>query len=61
MRDGHTGLLVAAEVICVLDVYGIRSMLGYATTDNATCNDPIYRALSDSLGSDWDATEGRLR
>jgi hypothetical protein len=61
MPDGHAGLLVAAEVIRVPDVYGIRNMLGYTTTDNATCNDTICRALSDSLGSDWDAMEGRLR
>ena len=61
MLDGHAGLLVAAEVIRVLDVYGIRNMLGYTTTDNATCNDTMCRALSDSLSSDWDATEGRLR
>ncbi|KAL1581666.1 hypothetical protein WHR41_09652 [Cladosporium halotolerans] len=61
MPDGHAGLLVAAEVIRVLDLYGIRKMLGYTTTDNATCNDTMCRALSDSLGSDWDATEGRLR
>jgi hypothetical protein len=61
MPDGHAGLLVAAEVIRILDVYSIRNMLGYITTDNATYNDTICRALSDSLGSDWDATEGRLR
>jgi hypothetical protein len=52
MPDGHAGLLVAAEVIRVLDVYSIRNMLGYITTNNATCNDTICRALSGSLGSD---------
>ena len=61
MPDGHTGLLVAAEVIRVLDIYSIRSMLGYTTTDNATCNDTMCRALSNSLDSQWDAVEGRLR
>ena len=61
-RDaGRAGSLVAAELIRVLDVYGIKNLLGYTTTDNATCNDTMCRALSDSLGSDWDAVEGRLR
>ena len=61
LPDGHAGLLVAAEVIHLLDIYGIRHMLGYITADNATCNNTMCRALSESLGSDWDATEERLR
>lgn len=61
MPGGHSGRLVATEVIRTLEVYGVRHLLGYTTTDNATCNDTMCRALSDSLDSDWDAVEGRLR
>lgn len=57
MRDGHAGSLVAVEVICVLDIYGIRNLLGYTTTDNATCNDTLCCAISESLGSNRDAVE----
>ncbi|GAB7336404.1 hypothetical protein MBLNU13_g09122t1 [Cladosporium sp. NU13] len=61
MPDSHAGSLVAAEVIRVLDLYGIKNLLGYTTTDNATCNDTMCRTLSECLDSDWDTVEGRLR
>jgi hypothetical protein len=57
MPDGHAGSLASAEVTRVLDFYGIRNLIGYTTTDNATCSDTMCRALSDSLGSDWDPVE----
>lgn len=61
MLAGHAGVKVATEVIKILDIYGIKHQLGYTTTDNATCNDTMCCALSETLGYKWDPIEHRLR
>jgi len=50
MPDGHAGSLVAAEVTCVFDIYGIRNPIGNTTTDSATLSNTMCRTLSGGFG-----------
>lgn len=65
MLEGHTGILVADEVLKVLKDYGIDPNLGYITTDNATCNDTLMRSLATKMKAEYDINydpkEYRLR
>jgi hypothetical protein len=65
LHHGHAGELVAPLIIHTLESYGIEKRLGYVTTDNASANDMLCRAMEESLsiryGVSWDARHNRLR
>lgn len=60
LTAGHSGTEVAPHVLQALELYQIKERVGYVTTDNATANDTLCVALSESL-NDWKPIERRLR
>ena len=62
--QGHAREDVAPHIINVLQRYNIKHKLGFITTDNATANDTLCRAIERQLALDgvaWDAATQRLR
>ncbi|KAI1865935.1 uncharacterized protein JN550_007913 [Neoarthrinium moseri] len=52
----HTGSCIGAEVLDIIDVFGIKHKTGYFTLDNAASNDVAAEVIGAELGFD-----GRLR
>lgn len=50
ISERHTGENIAAEVFAVIDLFGIRDKVGYATLDNAANNDTAMDTLGELLG-----------
>ncbi|KID81255.1 restless-like transposase [Metarhizium guizhouense ARSEF 977] len=50
LRTRHFGHNIAAEILDVLDAYGIKDRIGYFTLDNAESNDKAMEVIGGELG-----------
>lgn len=55
----HSGANIAAQVLEVIDEYGIRDKIGYFTLDNAENNDTAMDDIGKNLGFDGRRRRGR--
>lgn len=59
MSARHSGANIAAQVLEVIDEYGIRDKIGYFTLDNAENNDTAMNDIGKNLGFDGRRRRGR--
>ncbi|KAH7461153.1 hypothetical protein FOMA001_g19163 [Fusarium oxysporum f. sp. matthiolae] len=55
----HSGTNIAAEVLEIIDSYGIKNKIGYFTLDNAENNDSAMAVIGGELGFDGRKRRGR--
>jgi hypothetical protein len=59
LRTRHFGHNIAAEILDVLDAYGIQDRIGYFTLDNAESNDKAMEVIGGELGFVGSTRRGR--
>ncbi|KAG7424497.1 putative AC transposase [Fusarium oxysporum f. sp. raphani] len=59
LRTRHFGHNIAAEILDVLDAYGIQDKIGYFTLDNAESNDKAMEVIGGELGFVGSTRRGR--
>ncbi|KAM5527603.1 hAT family dimerization domain protein [Fusarium oxysporum f. sp. phaseoli] len=59
LRTRHFGHNIAAEILDVLDAYGIQDKIGYFTLDNAESNDKAMEVIGGELGFVGSRRRGR--
>ncbi|KAG7433851.1 putative AC transposase [Fusarium oxysporum f. sp. raphani] len=59
LRTRHFGHNIAAEILDVLDAYGIQDKIGYFTLDNAESNDQAMEVIGGELGFVGSTRRGR--
>ena len=59
LRTRHFGHNIAAEILDVLDAYGIQDRIGYFTLDNAESNDKAMEVIGGELGFAGSTRRGR--
>jgi hypothetical protein len=59
LRTRHFGHNIAAEILDVLDAYGIQDRIGYFTLDNAESNDKAMEVIGGELGFVGSTWRGR--
>ncbi|OAQ58922.1 restless-like transposase [Purpureocillium lilacinum] len=59
LRTRHFGHNIAAEILDVLDAYGIQDRIGYFTLDNAESNDTAIEVIGGELGFVGSTRRGR--
>ncbi|KAL9561234.1 hypothetical protein ACKAV7_014589 [Fusarium commune] len=59
LRTRHFGHNIAAEILDVLDAYGIQDRIGYFTLDNAESNDKAMEVIGGKLGFVGSTRRGR--
>ncbi|KAJ3453414.1 hypothetical protein MRS44_017661 [Fusarium solani] len=59
LRTRHFGHNIAAEILDVLDAYGIQDKIGYFTLDNAESNDKAMEIIGGELGFVGSTRRGR--
>jgi hypothetical protein len=59
LRTRHSGHNIAAEILDVLDAYGIHDRIGYFTWDNAESNDRAMEVIGGELGFLGSTRRGR--
>ncbi|OWT42269.1 reverse transcriptase [Pochonia chlamydosporia 170] len=59
LRTRHFGHNIAAEILDVLDAYGIKDRVGYFTLDNAESNDKAMEVIGGELGFMGSTRRGR--
>jgi hypothetical protein len=59
LRTRHFGHNIAAEILDVLDAYGIRDRIGYFTLDNVESNDKAMGIIGGELGFVGSTRRGR--
>ncbi|OWT42569.1 restless-like transposase [Pochonia chlamydosporia 170] len=59
LRTRHFGHNIAAEILDVLDAYGIKDRVGYFTLDNAQSNDKAMEVIGGELGFMGSTRRGR--
>ncbi|GKU23079.1 unnamed protein product [Fusarium langsethiae] len=59
LQTRHFGHNIAAEILDVLDAYGIQDRIGYFTLDNAESNDKAMEVIGGELGFVGSTRRGR--